>query len=179
MQEDRANYGRPREPGDGLDAGPGEYGGYGEQIGRAGHSPMHGTGKGLSQTDERSWSALSHLSVLVWPVTGFLPVAPLIIWLVYRNQSPKVGFQALQSFWYQAAWLLLGAIGSFVATLFVMLTLGLGVFVAAPLGFLLGLVPFAHQLYAAYKVKKGVDYRYPFIANMLDSGDSGDGGDGV
>jgi uncharacterized Tic20 family protein len=104
-------------------------------------------------------------------VTGFLPVAPLIIWLVYKNQSPAVGFQALQSFWYQAAWLLLGAVGSLIATLFVVLTFGIGAFVVAPLGFLLGLVPFAHQLYAAYKVRQGVDYRYPFIANMLDSGE--------
>lgn len=171
MQEDRANYGRPKEPGDDLDTGSGGYQDHGGGD-RAGYSPMRGTVKDLSPSDERSWSALSHLSVLVWPVTGFLPVAPLVIWMMYKNRSPMVGFQALQSFWYQTAWLALGAVGGFVATLFTIMTLGFGALVVAPLGFILGLVPFVHQLYAAYKVHKGVDYRYPLIANMLKGGDT-------
>ncbi|CAN5222618.1 hypothetical protein BH24ACT16_BH24ACT16_05610 [soil metagenome] len=173
MQEDRANYGRPTEPGDELSPGAGGYGresggGYEGGHARTGYSPMRGTGSSLSPSDERSWSALSHLSVLVWPVTGLLPVAPLIIWLVYRNSSPRVGFHALQSVWYQAAWLALGAVGGVAATVFLTLTLGLGILLVAPLAAVFGILPFVHQLYAAYKVSQGVDYRYPFIANMLD-----------
>jgi uncharacterized Tic20 family protein len=34
----------------------------------------------------------------------------------------------------------------------------------------LGLIPFVHQLYAAYKVYQGVDYRYPYIADRIDGG---------
>jgi hypothetical protein len=28
-------------------------------------------------------------------------------------------------------------------------------------------VPFVHMGYAAYKVSQGVDYRYPFVADMV------------
>jgi uncharacterized Tic20 family protein len=34
----------------------------------------------------------------------------------------------------------------------------------------LSVVPFVHMGYAAYKVNKGVDYRYPVIADMIDGG---------
>ena len=30
------------------------------------------------------------------------------------------------------------------------------------------LVPFVHMGYAAYKVSQGVDYRYPFVADLID-----------
>jgi uncharacterized protein len=34
--------------------------------------------------------------------TGFLgPVAALIIWLLYKDRSSRVAFNALQSMWYQ------------------------------------------------------------------------------
>src|SRR3712207_7071844 len=49
-------------------------------------------GSAMSPQDERVWSTLSHLSVLAWPLTGFVPVAPLIVWLVYKDSSPRVGF---------------------------------------------------------------------------------------
>jgi uncharacterized protein len=35
---------------------------------------------------------------------------------------------------------------------------------------LIALVPLVHMCYAAYKVNQGVDYRYPFIADMVDRG---------
>jgi uncharacterized protein len=165
MQEEPRNYGRMREPGDAE--------GYSESYHGGGPSSEHPPGGPtgtLSPQDERTWSMLSHLSVLVWPVTGFLPIAPLIIWLVYKDRSPRVGFHALQSLWYQVAWLVLGTVGGFVAVLFTLITFGLGVFVVAPLAVILGLVPFVHQLYAAYKVYGGEDYRYPFIADRIDGG---------
>ena len=154
MQEEQ-NYGRSREPGDAMDGSAGD--------------PSIGVG-GMSPQDERTWSMLSHLSVLVWPLTGFLPVAPLIIWLVYNDRSPRVGFHALQSLWYQVAWLVLGTVAGFLATIFVLLTLGFGLLLVIPLAIVLGLVPFVHGCYAAYKVNGGVDYRYPFVADRIDGG---------
>ncbi len=149
------NYGRSRETRGAVD-------------GRA-EDPSFGAG-GMSPQDERTWSMLSHLSVLVWPITGFLPVAPLIVWLVYKDRSPRVGFHALQALWYQVAWLVLGTVAGFLATIFVFLTLGFGLLLVAPLAIVLGLVPFVHGCYAAYKVNGGEDYRYPFIADRIDGG---------
>lgn len=176
MQRD-PNYGRAREPGDEIEttAPPpesvadeklGEIGGTGGTA-PAASDPAPGE---LSTQDERTWSVLSHVSVLAWPLTGLLPIAPFIVWLLYKDRSPRIGFHALQSLWYQVAWLVLGTVGGFLATLFTVITFGLGIFVVVPLAAILGVIPFAHQLYAAYKVSQGIDYRYPFIADRIDGG---------
>lgn len=184
MQED-PNYGRSREPGDEVYEGPRRIPADEARVGRdpIGKDPadedlagggsvstVGGPSTEVSVQDERTWSILSHVSVLAWPITGLLPLAPLIVWLLYKDRSPRVSFHALQSLWYQVAWLGISVIGGALATLFVILTLGLGAIVAAPLAAVLGLVPFAHQLYAAYKVSQGEDYRYPFIADRIDGG---------
>lgn len=140
MQGDPHNYGRAEEP----------------------------AGRPVSSQDERVWSALSHASILVWPATGLLPIAPLIIWLVYKDRSPQVGFHALQSLWYQLAWLVIATVGGILGTLFSIITLGFGVFLVIPLAAVLGLIPFAHSLYAAYRVYTGSDFRYPYIADRME-----------
>ncbi|HKH37400.1 MAG TPA: DUF4870 domain-containing protein, partial [Rubrobacter sp.] len=50
----------------------------------------------MGTQEEKTMSVLAHLSIFLNLVTGFLgPVAALIIWLVYRDRSSNVGFQAL------------------------------------------------------------------------------------
>ena len=45
----------------------------------------------IETRDERTWSVLSHLSIFLNLVTGFLgPVASLIVWFFYRERSQKV-----------------------------------------------------------------------------------------
>ena len=171
MERDQ-NYGRTREPGDEIETPASSPGDEAESRGPEDSVPAtsdFSSGE-LSTQDERTWSILSHVSILAWPLTGFLPIAPLIVWLLYKDRSPRIGFHALQSLWYQVAWFALGAVGGFLATVFTLVTLGLGIFVVAPLAAVLGLVPFVHQLYAAYQVSQGVDYRYPFIADRIDGG---------
>jgi uncharacterized Tic20 family protein len=176
-----------------------------------GTTGMAGQSGAMSVQDERTWSMLSHLSILLnlvtgiggpvaalviwlvykdrsprvgfhalqslwyqvaWAVilTGYIggPIAALVIWLVYKDRSPRVGFHALQSLWYQVAWLVIFAILLVVGIVFSIVTLGIGsfVFILAPV---IALIPIAHQCYAAYKVNQGYDYRYPFIADMVDS----------
>ena len=58
-------------------------------------------GSGMSAQDERTWSMLAHLSVLLSLITGIGgPIAALVIWLVYKDKSQRVAFHALQSLWY-------------------------------------------------------------------------------
>jgi uncharacterized protein len=66
-----------------------------------------GQGQATMRTeDESTWSVLAHLSMFLNLFTGFLgPVAALIIWLVYKDRSSRVAFNALQSMWYQIGWL--------------------------------------------------------------------------
>jgi uncharacterized Tic20 family protein len=120
----------------------------------------------LSAQDERTWSVLSHLSMLLNLVTGFLgPVAALIIWFVYKNRSQKVAFHALQSMWYQIGWLVILAVGWTVTTLLLVVLIG---FVLIPVMAIVSVVPFVHAGYAAYRVSQGEEYRYPFVADLVE-----------
>lgn len=177
MQED-PNYGRQEEEsrlrrvpldkdnssGGGMGSGP--FGGTGGSMGTTGMAGQSGT---MSVQDEKLWSMLAHLSTLVNILTGFIggPIAALVIWLVYKDRSPRVSFHALQSLWYQVAWLVIFAILTVIGIVFSIITLGIGsfVFFLAPV---IALIPIAHQCYAAYQVNQGIDYRYPFIADMVD-----------
>ncbi len=127
----------------------------------------HGvTGVAMSAQEEKSWSVLAHLSVFLNLFTGFLgPIAALGIWLVYRDRSQKVAFHALQSMWYQVAWLVVLGIGWAFTGLLMLILIG---FLLVPVMALLTLVPFANAAYAAYKVSRGIDYRYPVVADLIE-----------
>jgi uncharacterized Tic20 family protein len=160
MQQD-PNYGRPEEPrspGDSPVGGP-----IGDTTGTraVGMSQM-------SAQDEQTWSMVAHLTVLLDIVTGIGgPIAALVIWLVYKDKSQRVAFHALQSLWYQVAWIVIIFAYVVVSTILTIVVIGIFMFFLLPL---IALVPIVHQCYAAYKVSQGVDYRYPVIADMIDQG---------
>jgi uncharacterized protein len=121
----------------------------------------------MGTQSEKTLSILAHLSIFLNLVTGFLgPVAALIIWLVYRDRSSNVAFQALQSMWYQVAWLVILVAGWTVTTLLMLVLIG---FLLVPVMALITLVPFVHGAYAAYRVSKDGEFRYPLIADMIEA----------
>ena len=139
---------------------------------RAGHGPVgdepagHGAAL-MGSKEERTWSVLSHLSAFLNVFTIFLgPVAALIVWLVYRDRSRKVAFDALQSAAYQGAWLAILGVGW---SLTILLTFVLVGFLLIPAMMILTVVPLAHMGYAAYKVSKGEEYRYPIVADLIEN----------
>lgn len=143
MQQEPENYGRQTEP---------------VTTGQSSVSPQ----------DEQTWSILAHLSVLVNIITGIGgPIAALVIWLVYRESSSRIAFHSLQSLWYQIAWAVILTVGWTVTFVLTLVIIG---FLLIPVMMVLSLVPFIHQCYAAYRVSQGEDYRYPFIADMIDGG---------
>jgi uncharacterized protein len=120
----------------------------------------------MSAQQENSWSILAHLSLFLNLFTGFLgPIAALVIWLVYKDRSQKVAFHALQSMWYQVAWLVLLGVGWAFTGLLMLVLIG---FLLVPVMALLTLVPFVHAAYAVYRVSQGEDYRYPFVADLIE-----------
>ena len=124
--------------------------------------------KVISAQEERTWSVLSHLSMFLNLFTGFLgPVAALIIWLVYKDRSRKVAFHALQSMWYQIGWLVILAVGWTVTGLLTMILIG---FLLIPVMAVVSVVPFVHAAYAAYRVSRDEDYRYPIAADLVEGG---------
>src|SRR5919202_4826407 len=121
----------------------------------------------MTTQEERTWSVLAHLSIFLNLVTGFLgPVAALLIWLIYRDRSSKVAFQALQSMWYQVAWLVILVSGWTVTGLLMLVLIG---FLLVPVMALISVVPFVHSAYAAYRVSKDGEYRYPLIADLIEA----------
>jgi uncharacterized protein len=139
------------------------YGRSPEPDGTTGGGP---SGSAMSPQDERTWSVVAHLSVLAGLV-GLMPLGALIVWLVYKDRSPRVGFHALQALWYQVAWLVILVAGWFVTFVLSFVLIGL---LFIPVMFIASLVPFVHGCYAAYRVSQGEDYRYPFIADKIDGG---------
>jgi uncharacterized Tic20 family protein len=140
------------------------------ELGRSGggSSPGGSATTTMGSKDEDTWSAVAHLSIFLNLFTGFLgPVGALVIWAMYKDRSPRVAFHALQSLWYQVAWMVILIGYTFVAFILTLVTFGLASFVMVPLGVLLALVPFVHMAYAAYKVNQGVDYRYPWISDLV------------
>ena len=120
----------------------------------------------IGAQEERTWSVLSHLSMFLNLLTGFLgPVAALIIWLLYKDRSEKVAFHALQSMWYQIGWLVILAVGWTLTGLLTMILIG---FLLIPVMTVVSVVPFVHAAYAAYRASKGEEYRYPVAADLAD-----------
>jgi uncharacterized protein len=128
------------------------------------HTETHGAAV-IATQEERTWSAVSHLTVFLNLFTGFLgPVAAAVIWLVYRDKSPTVAFHALQSAGYQVAWLALLGAGWALTGLLTLILIG---FLLIPVMAIATVVPFVHMAYAAYRVSKGDDYRYPLVADLI------------
>lgn len=121
----------------------------------------------MSARDEKTWSVLAHLSVFLNLITGFFgPVAALVIWLVYRDRSDRVAFQALQSMWYQVAWFVIIAAGWALTGILTIILIG---FLLMPLMAVVTVVPFVHAAYGAYKLSQGEEFRYPIIADMIEN----------
>ena len=85
----------------------------------------------MSPQDERTWSVLAHVSVLLLLV-GLMPFGVLLIWLIYRDRSEKVRFHALQALWYQIAWIVILAAYALVSTVLMIVIIGFFMFFLLP-----------------------------------------------
>lgn len=118
-------------------------------------TPAPGT---MSVEDERTWSALAHLSTFLNLFTGFLgPVAAFVIWLVYKDDSPTVAAHALRSVFYQVAWLSAIFIGWTVTVALMVVLIG---FLLVPVMAVVTLAPFVQASYEAYMAYRGAGRRY-------------------
>src|ERR687898_1705557 len=117
----------------------------------------------MSAQDERTWSVIAHLSVLV-ALVGLMPFGALLVWLLYKDRSRKVRFHALQALWYQIAWIVILVAYTLVSLILSLVIVGIFMFLLLPI---LALIPLIHGCYAAYQVSQGVEYRYPYIADRI------------
>jgi hypothetical protein len=128
----------------------------------------------LSPSDERTWAMLAHLSVLLNLVTGFLGVgAALIVYLVYKDRSRYVAYQAMQAFLMQLIFwagggLLIGVMWAIVGALSAILVGILLIPFALVLTFVFLLFPVVAVIYGivgGIRCSNGEDFRYWLISD--------------
>jgi uncharacterized Tic20 family protein len=128
----------------------------------------------LSASDERTWAMLAHLSVLANLVTGFLgPVAAIVIYVVYKDRSQYVGFQAWQAFLFQLVWWVGGGV---LAAVFWVATSVLSAFIVGivciPIACLITVLPLGAIVYGiigAVQCNQGQDFRYWLVGDWARS----------
>lgn len=115
-------------------------------------------------SDERLWAMIGHLSAFSAFVTGIgCIVGPLIVWLVKKDTLPFAADQAKEALNYNIT----VAIGFVALVLFSIITLGIGLVIAYPVGVLLWLAWIVFTIIAAIKANEGVAYRYPFTLRLV------------
>jgi uncharacterized protein len=127
----------------------------------------------LTNSEERTWAAIAHLSVLANLITGFLgPVIALIIYLVFRDKSRYVAHQAFQAFLFQLIfWIGGGFIIGATWTLVGILSIILVGLCLIPLACVISLLPvyaLGYGIAGAIKSGQGEDFRYWLIGNWTE-----------
>ena len=106
----------------------------------------------MRQEDEKLWAIAAHLGPLV---LGF--IAPLVVWLVFRERSSFLDRQGKEALNFQIAYLVYFA----VAGLSIFIVVGL---VLLPL---VGIAWVVFMILATVQASQYQDYRYPAIFRVI------------
>jgi len=114
-----------------------------------GQTVLDEDGHAVPTNEERMWALAAHLGPIVtWPI------APLVVWLVKKDESDYVADQAKEALNFQITLLLVG--------LAMLLTC-----ILSPLLFVLGIANIVFCVIAAMAANEGKRYRYPFAVRLL------------
>lgn len=127
-------------------------------------------------SEDRTWSMLAHLSVLLNLVTGILgPVVAIVIYLVYKDRSKYIAYQSMQAFVFQLiCWVGAGlvVIGMWIVTILLIPVL-VGI-LCVPFSLvamiLLGMLPVISLVYCvvgAIQTSQGKDFRYLWVGDWV------------
>ncbi|MBS0516086.1 MAG: DUF4870 domain-containing protein [Proteobacteria bacterium] len=124
---------------------------------------------GMPGAEERQWAMFAHLSALLGAiVTGHMFawgcfIGPLVIWLIKKDTLPFVDDQAKEALNFNIT---LAIIGLALLVLSI-ITLGLGLLLAIPVGVVVGVAWLVLTIIAAVKANEGVAYRYPVSLRLI------------
>ena len=105
--------------------------------------------------EERLWAMLAHLLALLGYVVWLgAYIAPLVIYLVYKDKSQFVAFHALQSLFFQLALLVVAAICVLLAITIVLAC------IAIPLALVVSVGALAYIIVAAVRAYNGELFEY-------------------
>lgn len=113
----------------------------------------------MDEKEARTWAMLCHLGglgVYVIPTIGHI-LAPLIIWLIKKDESPLVDDQGKESLNFQISL----TIYAIIAGLLTLVVIGFILLIA------LGIFDLIVVIIAAVKANSGEKYRYPLCIRFI------------
>lgn len=112
----------------------------------------------MEEKDARTWAMFCHIGAFAGYIIPFGNIiAPLIIWLIKKAESPLVDDQGKESLNFQIS----VTIYAFVALLLTLILIGYILFVA------LMIFDLVMVIIAAVKVNSGEKYRYPLCIRFI------------
>ncbi|HET8940928.1 MAG TPA: DUF4870 domain-containing protein [Rudaea sp.] len=124
---------------------------------------------GAPSAEEKQWALFAHLSALLGAiVTGWwfgfgCFIGPLIIWLVKKDTMPFVNDQGREAVNFNITLAIISAI----LLVLTIMTFGLGILIAIPVGLIVGIAWLIFTIIAAIKASEGVAYRYPISLRLI------------
>ena len=124
---------------------------------------------GVPSAEEKQWALFAHLSALlgaivtgIWLGWGCF-LGPLIIWLLKKDTMPFVNDQAKEALNFNITLAIIGLI----LLVLVVMTFGVGLLIAWPIGVIVGIGWLVFTIIAAIKASEGVAYRYPISLRLI------------
>ncbi|HTI50486.1 MAG TPA: DUF4870 domain-containing protein [Planctomycetaceae bacterium] len=120
--------------------------------------------------DECQWALFAHLGGLIAAsvsATSMGFVAPLIIWLIKKDQSRFIDDQAKEALNFQVSVLIATALLVTVGGVISFVTFGLGALLVIPAAAALAIYALVMPIVAAIRSNKGELYRYPLTLRLI------------
>ncbi len=112
----------------------------------------------IPDKDEKMWATFTHLGFIAGLVIPFGNlIAPLVIWLVYKDRSSYVDYHGKEALNFQITL----TIGLVISAILIFVIVGFFLL------FILGLVGLIFAIIAAIRANEGEYYEYPFNLRFI------------
>ena len=114
--------------------------------------------------DDNILNAISYVLTFIVPIFG-----SLVIWLLYKDKSKSVNFQAMQATIFQTSIMVFGLGFTVISSILSVVTFGLFTIIMIPSLFLIMGLFIIYTLYAAYQCYQKQEFRIPLIADLVET----------
>lgn len=120
-------------------------------------APVASSGGSMSAADEQMWSVVAHASGLVGLLGPPSFLGPLFVYLLKKNESPRVRANAAEALNFQIT----AFIAVIVSAILFLVLIGIVLLAAVAIGWLV------FTILASVKASNGEDYRYPINIRLV------------
>lgn len=119
----------------------------------------------MSQSDEKTWAVIAHVSALAAMLIGFAFLGPLVVYLIKKDQSPYVRGHAAAALNFQLSWLIWGIVLGIATVVLSLVLIGL---LLIPVLLVGAVAWFVLVILASVKANNGEPpYNYPLTINFV------------